>query len=216
MSAEQKQIPGGMVIFFEGIDGVGKTTQLELAAKALQAEGWAVETTRSHGGTEIGEALREVSLSSAARPVETDFHISLAIHEALAVKVDGCREENRIILIDRGPISMAAYQMYGDGFDMKQGWSAVERDLAIFSPELNIIYTATTSIALDRARKRSGAKANYFESKPPGFFDAAQQGFMDSAERFGATIIDAEQPIGQVHAQTMKAIQAVVAKKRAN
>jgi thymidylate kinase len=42
MGETQKTVPGGLVAFFEGIDGVGKTTQLELAAKELRDEGWGV------------------------------------------------------------------------------------------------------------------------------------------------------------------------------
>lgn len=208
-----KTVPGGLVVFFEGIDGVGKTTQLQLAAESLRSEGWSVETTRAHGGTDIGEALREISLSDMERPVGTDLGISVAIHEALAAKVDILRQAGQVVLIDRGPFSMVAYQMYGDGLELERGWQAVEHDLSIFSPELNIVYTAAISVAEERMHKRSGKKANYWESKPAGFFDVAQQGYMDAAERFGGTVIDAEQSIDAVHSQTMEAIRSALESK---
>jgi dTMP kinase len=214
MSEQDKTLPNGLVVFFEGIDGVGKTTQLELAAEELRTEGWSVQTTRGHGGTEIGEALREVSLSKTPRPTETDLHISLAIHRALAYKVDEFRSAGQIILIDRGPLSIAGYQMYGDGLDHALGWEALAQDLKLFSPELNILYTAAVSVARDRILQRSGAKADYFESKPSGYFDAAQQGYMDAAERFGARIIEAEQPLHVVHDQTMSAILDAISQKQ--
>lgn len=217
MIAEHKQIPGGLVVFFEGIDGVGKTTQLELAAESLRTDGWRVETTRGHGGTEFGELLRSASLSKAARPVTSDFYLSRSIHEALLPKIDENRAKGYITLIDRGPLSIAGYQMYGDGLDLELGWPAIENELKSFSPELNIIYTATVSVAQRRALERSnGKKQDYFESKPAGFFDMAQQGYIDAAERFGAVVIDAEQSIEHVHAQTQEAIQAVLAKKQSN
>ncbi len=207
MGAEQKQVPGGLVVFFEGIDGVGKTTQLELAAESLRADGWSVETTRGHGGSEFGELLRQASLSDALRPVPSDFYLSRSIHEALLPSVDEHRKQGDIILIDRGPLSIAGYQMYGDGLDHELGWSAIKTELEDFSPELNIVYTAAVSVAQSRALVRSkGKKQDYFESKPAGFFDMAQQGYMDAAEKFGAAIIDAEQSIEQVHAETMGAI----------
>lgn len=214
MSADLKQVPGGLVVFFEGIDGVGKTTQLELAAESLRSDGWAVETTRGHGGTEFGELLRAASLSDAPRPVSSDFYLSRAIHEALLPEVDKLRDEGTIVLIDRGPLSMAGYQMYGDGLDFEAGWSAITSELKAFSPELNIVYTAAVSVAKQRALKRSGDKADYFESKPEGFFDAAQQGYMDAAERFGGMIIDAEQSIEAVHAQTMDVITDTLTAKQ--
>jgi dTMP kinase len=208
-----RTVPGGLVVFFEGIDGVGKTTQLGLAYESLSADGWSLATTRAHGGTDIGEALRDVSLSDIPRPVETDFHISLAIHEALARKIDEYCEKGRIVLVDRGPLSIAAYQIYGDGMDRDTGWEAIEHDLNIFGPETNIIYTAAVSVALDRARKLSRSRVDYFESKPNEYFDLAQQGYMDAAERFGATVIDAELPIDSVHLQTMSVIQNAIGKK---
>ncbi|HVV26059.1 MAG TPA: dTMP kinase [Candidatus Saccharimonadales bacterium] len=214
MTEARQTLAGGLVVFFEGIDGVGKTTQLEMAAEDLRGEGWAVETTRAHGGTDIGEALRQVSLSDTPRPVESDMYISLAIHAALVQKIAEYRQQGRIVLIDRGPLSMAAYQMYGDGFDREQGWEYVARELELFAPELNIVYTAAVTVAMERARQRSKAKSDYFESKPEGYFDAARQGYLDAAARFGATVLDAEQSIQQVHAQTMEAIQAALAAKR--
>ncbi len=66
MAQKAKRIEGGLVIIFEGIDGVGKTTQLELARKELEKAGWPVVTTRNMGGTPIGEALREVMMSPVA------------------------------------------------------------------------------------------------------------------------------------------------------
>ncbi len=209
-----KTVPGGLVVFFEGIDGVGKTTQLEMAAENLRAEGWVVETTRGHGGTDFGEKLREASLSDIPRPVTSDFFLSRAVHSALIPKVDNYRDEGRIVLIDRGPLSIAGYQMYGDGLDFDLGWQAITEELEAFSPEINLVYTAAVSVAQKRALNRSnGKKQDFFESKPGGYFDAAQQGYMDAAERFGATVIDAEQPIKEVYGQTMQAIQAALEQK---
>lgn len=214
MGETQKTVPGGLVVFFEGIDGVGKTTQLELVAKELRNEGWGVQTARGHGGTPIGEKLREVSLSDTPRPVETDLYMSLGMHKALAYEVDTFRARGQIVLIDRGPLSIAGYQMYGDGLDFELGWKALAEDLGSFLPELNILYTAAVPVARQRILQRADTKkSDYFESRPNGFFDAVQQGYMEAASRFETTIIDAEQPLDDVHGQTMATITKVINNK---
>ena len=71
-----KTMEGGLVVAFEGPDGVGKSTQLALASEELVENGWAVHATRNLGGTPIGEDLRKVMLSEHERPAETDFHLS--------------------------------------------------------------------------------------------------------------------------------------------
>src|SRR4051794_4239442 len=102
MVAMDKTIDGGLVIIFEGIDGVGKTTQLNLVREELEAEGWAVYGTRNLGGTPIGEELRKTLLSSLERPETTNVYISAAIQEALVAAINGQREAGKIILLDRG------------------------------------------------------------------------------------------------------------------
>ena len=57
----------GKFITFEGLDGCGKTTQLEKLAAVMRAEGIEVITTREPGGTEIGERIRTVLLDSRSR-----------------------------------------------------------------------------------------------------------------------------------------------------
>jgi dTMP kinase len=207
---EGKRIPGGLVIIFEGIDGVGKTTQLQMAATTLQTDGWLIHATRSHGGTPIGEQLREVSLGGLHRPPATDLYISRAIHEALREELADHRRNGEIILIDRGPLSLAAYQIYGDSVDPEIGWREVETDIACFSAELIITYTASVNIALERAKHRSKGKADYFESKPAHYFEKVHQGFLETSERFQATIIDAEDTLENVHNATMVAIRAAI------
>jgi len=205
-----KTVPNGLLVFFEGIDGVGKTTQLELLAERLQKDGWLVQHSRSHGGTPIGEALREVSLSHIERPVATDFYVSLAMHIALLAQVRAWRAEGAIILIDRGPLSLVAYQIYGDGLSEKAAWPIVENDFRAFAPELVITYSAPVETALKRAKAHKAATADYFENKPAGYFERVQEGYLEASKRFQAKVIDANRSLDKVQADTLKAVQSVL------
>lgn len=210
MGEAQKTVPGGLVIFFEGIDGVGKTTQLEAAAESLRDDGWLVQTTRGHGGTPFGEELRKVSFMPIERAADTNLFLSMAIHNELGEQVKKWRKQGAVTLIDRGPLSMAAYQIYGDGCDRQLGWREVTFDIARFQPELMILYTATLEVALQRAKDRN-TKTDYFESKPKGYFEKVEAGFTESAKRFEATTIDANQSIDDVRSDTLTTIRTVLA-----
>jgi dTMP kinase len=100
----------GIVIALDGPDGVGKTTQLELLRDFLEAKGKKTHVTRASGGAPVGEMLRKVSLSNVPRPTETDTFISLAMFAALA---DDLKDADEVILIDRSPLEMVAYNAYG-------------------------------------------------------------------------------------------------------
>ncbi len=214
MSLAPPSLPGGLLVVFDGIDGVGKTTQLVLARDALIAEKWQVHTTRNLGGTPIGEELRKVMVAPIDRPSKTNLYISVAIQEALYGATEAERAKGKIILMDRGPLSLAAYEIYGSGLDASLCWPYVEAGLAQFRPEVTIIYSADTRAAIKRAKKKSG-KSDYFESKPISFFEEVAHGYKIAAELYQshAVIIDANQSIEAVHEETMLVIQQALNKK---
>ncbi len=214
MNANPRRINDGLIVVFEGIDGTGKTTQLNLAKEALTAEGWPVQATRNLGGTPIGEELRKVMLSNIERPSTTNLYISVAIQEALAEALALERQKAGIILLDRGPLSLAAYEVYGGGLDETLGWQHVEAGLAKLRPELTIIYAADVGRALRRLRDKPG-QADYFESQAPDYFEKVDRGYQAAAQRYPDSVvtIDANQSIEAVHEQTMTAISQALAKK---
>ncbi len=196
----------GLLIVFDGIDGVGKTTQLELVRDQLVKDGQPVETSRNLGGTPIGEALREVMLSGMERPETVNLYISVAIQEAL-IETTSRRRHDKIILMDRGPLSLAAYEMYGSDLDESLTWPHVENGMRGLAPDLTIIYEADVKTSVERARRRSD-KADYFESKSLEYFEKVADGYRRCAERFPdkTIVIDANRSIEEVQADTMAAI----------
>jgi len=197
---------------FEGLDGVGKSTQLKLAAEELKKAGWPIHMTRNLGGTPIGEALREAMLAKHDRPVTTDFYVSIAIQEALIAELDKQREAGKVILIDRGPLSLAAYQIYGSGFDEATGWRAVDDGMQSIHPELIMQYKGDIDVAVERAHHVSG-KPDYFESKPKDFFKRVAHGYEVGAERYPVRVIDANREVEVIHEHTMKLIWGAIESK---
>jgi dTMP kinase len=212
MSNSPEGISGGLLVLFEGIDGAGKTTQRDLAHQALERAGWNVRSNRYLGGTPIGEALREVTLSPTPRSPLTDFYISVANQVALAEVVDEDRKAEKITLLDRGPLSFAAYHIYGAGVDEKIGWPRIDEGMDQLKPDLVILYDASLDILLERAKQRSG-KADYFESKPREYFERVQKGYEEASKRYSVHRVDASQPIEAVHELTMEALRAAIEAK---
>jgi dTMP kinase len=215
MSQEATKLKDGLLIVFEGIDGVGKTTQLELAKEALLKEGLAVETSRNLGGTPIGEALREAMLSPHPRPETTNLYLSVAIQEALIEATEHRRQGGSVILMDRGPLSLAAYEIYGSGLSETLGWPHVDNGMKRLRPELTIIYTADVKTALGRARTKSGG-ADYFESKPLDYFERVAAGYASAAGRYPAQtfMVEADRSIEVIHQETMRLIRHILQAKR--
>lgn len=205
-----KTLQNGLVVLFEGVDGVGKTTQLERAAAALSADGWVVTPLRNLGGTPIGEALRDIMLAKIPRPATTDLYISAAIQEALVAHVQELRNQGTIILLDRSPISLAAYAIFGGNVDPELGWPHVDHGMSQLAPELTLIYTGDLNTVVARARTTSGSP-DYFESKPDDYFERVAQGYETCAERYSGTYINAERSIDAIHEDTMQRIRAVIA-----
>ena|SRR5579884_1002196 len=200
----------GQLIIFEGIDGVGKTTQLELANQVLEKQGVTVQTRRNLGGTPIGEELRNVMLLPLPRPTETNLYISVAIQEALIRDVAAARSHQQVILMDRGPLSLAAYEVFGSGLEADLGWKFVDDGMQRLQPDLVIVYTADTGRALERA-KANASKLDYFESKPLDYFERVASGYQAALQRYGGMVqIDANQSIESVHEQTMAAIEKLL------
>lgn len=205
------QISGGLVVVFEGIDGVGKTTQIELTRQALEAEGWAVDVRRNLGGTPIGEALRAVIKSPLERPGLTNLYISAAIQEALAGAVAQARLEGKVILMDRGPISLATYAVYGDNLDPAVGWPYVDRGIGLIKPDLTLVYEADVATALQHAKQKPEA-TDYFESQPQAYFERVAQGYRAAVARYpDCIVINANRPIPAIQTDTIKQVKAALA-----
>jgi dTMP kinase len=204
----------GLVVLFEGVDGVGKTTQLKLAQEALAKLGRTVHATRNLGGTPIGEALREVTLSPTERSPETDLYISVAIQSALAESIQAERQDGKVVLVDRGPLSLAAYHIYGNGVDGQLGWRYADDGMRRFSPDLVILYQTDLDTALSRTKRRQG-KTDYFASQPKAYFKRVVRGFSEASKRYPVRIINASGSIDEVHRETMAAIESLLPKNQA-
>lgn len=200
----------------DGPEWVGKTTQIELAAEALRAQHQQVYTTRINGGTAIGEALRQVFLDpDLPRPIETDLYIMLATYHALLVELQDRRQRfPGVYLMDRSPLSLFAYHVFGNGLPRAQGEPATAETLALFAPDLVICYMAPTTVLEARRQQRQAAlpgRPDFIEGQPPDFMRRVVAGYQEASTKYGAVTIDASGTPDEVHRATMAVIQKLLA-----
>jgi dTMP kinase len=185
----------GRFITFEGLDGTGKSTQIEKLAKALRARGLSVLVTREPGGTATGEKIRHVLLDSATTELSSMAEMALMfaartqhIHEVIRPAL----AEGTTVLCDRFTDSTEAYQ----GAGRKLGSTPVLELHRILcenlQPDLTILMDSDVSHSVERARRRNlksskngpGHKdENRFEQENRAFFSRVRNGYLVIARR---------------------------------
>jgi len=127
-----------MFITFEGLDGSGKTTQLNLLAENLRQQGYTVTTVCEPGGTPIGDKLRQVLLNDDMSPMTQLLLFAASRAELVHTVIIPALRRGEVVLCDRFTDSTVAYQGYGHGLDMN--YIRQLNDMATFGlmPDLTI------------------------------------------------------------------------------
>lgn len=185
----------GRFITFEGLDGTGKSTQIEKLAKALRARGLEVLVTREPGGTDTGEKIRHVILDSATKELSPMAEMALMFAsraQHIQEVIQPALGEGKIVLCDRFTDSTEAYQ----GAGRKLG-SAPVRELHRvlcddLHPDLTILMDSDVGGSVDRARRRNQKSSkngrgqkdeNRFEQENRAFFMRVRSGYLAIARR---------------------------------
>lgn len=182
-STQEAEYPG-VFIAFEGGDGAGKSTQIQLLADALTSRGQKVLVVREPGGTEIGEALRALVLNHGNGTIDarTEALIFAASRSALAhQKIVPALEEGTVVLCDRYIDSSAAYQ----GAGRELGIDSVV-DLSLWATEdLTPHLTILLDVPLGAGRTRSAERgqADRMESEPDSFHTRVHETFAQLAAK---------------------------------
>jgi dTMP kinase len=203
-------IAPGRFLTIEGIEGVGKTTQVARLSQALRERGIAHVVTREPGGTPLAERIRDIVLNSRDETLPPKAEL-LLMFAARAVHLQNFVEPNlaagRWVLCDRFTDATYAYQGGGRGMsgdDIRVLETLVQ---GTRRPDLTVLLDAPVEQALQRARQRNaGAAADRFESERAEFFElvrgacraraAAEPGRIasidagDSADRVAARILE--------------------------
>jgi dTMP kinase len=197
----------GFFITFEGIEGCGKSTQLELLKAHLEKKGKAVLSVREPGGTLLGERVRSVLLNGTDEGVDpwAELFLYEACRAQLVSKViRPALAAGKVVLSDRFFDSTLAYQGFGRGLDTGkiEGLNALATGGLV--PDLTFLVDCPEEVGLKRAWTRinasAGAREDRFEKEELAFHRRVRGGFLEIARRASRVkVIDGSREISTVH-----------------
>lgn len=199
----------GSLIVLEGIDGCGKTTQIERLEAALSPHR-KVARLREPGGTIVGEKIRELLANPdhAAMTPRAELLLFMAARAQLAdEKIGPALRGGLIVLLDRYYHSTAAYQGGASGLGVSKVLDLVET-LRFPKPDLVILLDldpAEAAKRMDRAKDRIEAKGADYQWKVRSTFLKMAR---DDRKRF--RVIDASKTPDEVHQAILKVVKRVL------
>ena len=200
----------GFFITFEGGDGCGKSTQLELVEKYLNEKGKITLKTREPGSVGLGQKLREVLLhydgDVASRAEAFLFLADRAQHIEKIIKP--ALNDGIIILCDRHTDSSVAYQGYGRGENIEQINMLNNLATQGLNPDLTLLFDVSTEVA----QTRVGSEKDRMESAGIEFHRKVRNGYLEIAknEPQRIKVVDANLTIDEVFEQVKKYIDELI------
>ena len=191
----------GKFITFEGADGSGKTTQIEMVKKYLEEQGIKCILTREPGGSTLGTKLREILLHYDG---EVDSLCELLLYMAdraqhVKTVILPALNGGFTVLCDRYTDSSVAYQGYARGLDIERIINLNKIATDGVDPDLTIVFDVETEVAM----KRVGDVKDRLEQEGIEFHKKLRNGYLELAKRFPERIktVNANLGIDEVFAQ---------------
>ena len=194
----------GRFISVEGIEGVGKSTNIEVIVDCIEAAGHQVVTTREPGGTPLAEDIRELLVGHCDETIPEIAEL-LLVFAARSLNVNNviipALEAGQWVLCDRFTDSSRAYQGGGRGVPLETIDRLADWVHGDIWPDLTILLDAPVEIGMQRASKRS--TPDRFEQERHDFFQRVRACYLELAtrepERFA--VIDTTQSLAAVKSE---------------
>lgn len=208
----------GVLITIEGVDGAGKTTQVERLSGHLESRGVPLVRVREPGGTGLGDKVREILVS----PSQEKIHplAELLLFQASRVQliesvIRPALSENKVVLCDRYADSTTAYQGYGRGMDLAFIERINDSVMGDAVPHLTVVLDLDVNLSLPRALSRNQSRSqevSRFESEKIQFHQRVRQGFLEIARKNPGrvAVVDGSLPVEEVHRKICQAVQPVL------
>ncbi len=198
---------GGRFLTVEGIEGVGKSTQVARLAATLAGCGIAHLVTREPGGTALAERIRDLVLQPREEPMPPTAELLLmfasrAVH--LANRIEPALSEGKWVVCDRFTDATYAYQGAGRGMPDEDIRSLEKFVQGGRRPDLTLLLDVPVEIGLERSRLRDAGKArDRFENERMDFFQRVRDGYLRRAraEPRRMAVVDASAPPEEVAAR---------------
>jgi dTMP kinase len=212
----------GRFITFEGLDGCGKSTQLEKLAGFLRGQGLSVVVTREPGGTATGEKIRRLLLDTATASLSPLAELALMFAsrtQHIAEVIQPALAKGQIVLCDRFTDSTEAYQGGGRKLGSRPVLELHRVLCGNLQPDLTILMDSDVASSVERARRRNRAHAgkngrgksdeNRFEQESRAFFGRVRAAYMAVAARepLRVALVDARGLAQETHARIVEIVR---------
>lgn len=188
----------GKFITIDGVEGAGKSTQIDFIYNLLKSKGIKLILTREPGGTDLGEKIRELLLGNDIGSMHSDTELLLMFadrNEHIQTKVIPALESGHWVLSDRFTDASYAYQGGGRGLDVKRIAELEKWVLQGFVPDLTFLLDVDIELGMRRIKSR-GMK-DRIEQETMDFFARVRDSYIQRSQIFPERIklIDATKSI---------------------
>lgn len=199
-----------MFIVFEGIDGSGKSTQMELGRSWLAESAITVVTCRDPGTTDLGNRLRDILLQRSELNISfaAEMFLFMAARAQLMAEVIlPALARGEIVLCDRFLLSTVVYQGHAGELDPDVIWQTGQTATFGRQPDLTLVFDVPLQVALQRL----GSTRDRMESRGEAYLAKVRSGFLAEAERDDSIrIIDASGDPQDIHQRIREAIRPLL------
>jgi dTMP kinase len=200
-----------MFFSFDGVDGVGKSTQIKLFVAWLEELGQKIVLCRDPGGTPLGERLRDILLGRETVPIDRRSEMLLymaARAQLVAEVIRPALESGKIVVCDRFLLANVVYQGHAGGLDVESVWQVGAIATGHLAPDLTFLL----DMPAEPAAARIGRAPDRMEAQGLDYLRRVRQGFLDEAQRQPdkIAVIDASRDIPAVQADIRSAAKHVL------
>jgi dTMP kinase len=200
----------GKFITIDGVEGAGKSTQIKFICDYLEAKGINVVLTREPGGTDLGEKIRELLLSTQTKSMHSDSELLLmfaARNEHIHHKIIPALEKGDWVLSDRFTDASYAYQGGGRGLDIERIERLEHWVLKGFTPDMTLLLDIPVDLGMSRVESRG--EKDRIELEELDFFERVRQAYIDRSEKYPQRIklIDSSKSRAHTSAQIEKILE---------
>ena len=197
------------IIVFEGIEGSGKTTHINLVNKYLKKKNKKFIKFREPGGSKNAEKIRKILLNNKSNfNKKTDLLLMFGSRSENIEKIINQNYKKKIIIIDRFIDSTIAYQHYGMGIDIKIIKNINNFLLNRIKPDFTFLNVVNKKNLILRLKKRKNK--NRYDNFNYNFYNKVQKGFLKLVKKKKYMIVDSNKPLSYNKLQILKKIDQLI------
>lgn len=202
-------------ISFEGVDGAGKSTQLQLLLEYLNEKGIDYVFTREPGGTPVSERIRELLLDPAHQGmsvISEAFLFAASRAELVQRVIRPALASRKVVICDRYVDSSIVYQGSAGGLPVEFISQINEMATGSLKPHRTIVLDLSPEVARER---RGGTEADRMEQKDDWFHEQVREGYLDlaKAEPRRVKIVDASGTVEAIQTEIRKLVDEILPRR---